>query len=136
MGSTACMPGSATTLYNIVGASLTVTTCSTSLSYLTNPLLDIQWIGPNGSVPSTGRISAANVTYTYIAPGAYIHIRSLTFSTLSSRDNNTMYQCRIGTLYTAYGTQYSSCSTTIVVNGVFSILCVCTHVTLSSVFPS
>eukprot|EP00731_Ephydatia_muelleri_P019175 Em0011g1215a len=44
---------------------------------------------------------------------------TLTFSTLSSQDNNMMYQCRVGTLYTPYFTQYSSSPTstaTILVN--------------------
>ena len=128
MGTTTCTPPScASTLYSTVGASLAIT-CSTSYNYQSTPLLDIQWIGPNGSVSSSGRISTTNVSsYVSIAP-AYIYMRSLTFSTLSSQDNNTVYQCRIGTLYTPYFTQYSTANTTVIVNGKFSVLCgILTH---------
>ena len=51
----------------------------------------------------------------------------LIFSTLSSQDNNSMYQCWVGTVYTPYSTQYtpSSSMTTVMVSGMFPTPCVC-----------
>ena len=101
--------------------------CSVSGGFSTDRPIFFMWVGPNGAVPSNGRISANNASNGLVFAATYVYTSTLTFSTLSSQDNNTMYQCSVGTLYTPYFTQYSSSPTsnaTILVNGVFSVLCV------------
>ena len=75
---------------------------------------------------SSGRIYVENVTTTQ-NQGFTFYTSTLIFSTLSSQDNNSMYQCSVGTVYTPYSTQYtpSSSMTTVVVSGMFPTPCVC-----------
>eukprot|EP00731_Ephydatia_muelleri_P019157 Em0011g1197a len=93
--------------------------CSVSGGFTTDRPIFFMWAGPNGAVPSNGRISANNASNGLVFAATYVYTSTLTFSTLSSQDNNTMYQCSVGTLYTPYFTQYSSSptsNTTIQVN--------------------
>ena len=101
--------------------------CSANIGGTNDKPLDFQWIGPTGAVmSSSGRIHVENVT-TIQNQGLTFYTSTLTFSTLSSQDNNSMYQCSVGTLYTPYFTQYtpSSSMTTVVVSGMFPTPCVC-----------
>ena len=109
----------------IVGALLEYS-CSFSMSSLTDRPLSFQWIGPDGVVPYSGRISANNASSGVTAGGIYVYTSTLTFSTVSSKDNNTIYQCLVGTLYTPYFTQYtpSPSNASVVVTGMSSIPCV------------
>ena len=109
----------------IVGALLQYS-CSFSLPSLTDRPLSFQWIGPDGVVPYSGRISANNASSVEISGGIYVYTSMLSFSTVSSKDNNTIYQCLVGTLYTPYFTQYtpSPSNASVVVTGMSSIPCV------------